>query len=338
VETFSIQSGGFAARPGQHARMLICEPEPFVASGGRADDVFATSPSALEDFLICPRRYFYARVLHLYDVISSPRQALGQVVHAALHDLKVAGEAMVAPGELVDRHWPAGQQRFGTRLREAAFRRLAEQAVAQVAAFDAEHGAGEYVGGEVPFRWQIMPAVELRGTIDRIDRAADGLVVLDYKLGATSPSIAALLSTFAPPQEEATMASWRPSDLQLPLYALAIEQSAELEAAIAPGEQVSAVGLIYPLQLYTARGKPAAAGRRMLRIVDHGPGCSACAQHEGNKRPEGVLCRDQLRRIADRARMAIEEMRAGTITPDPIEGSRTCAGCAFRAICPAPQA
>ena len=135
------------------------------------------------------------------------------------------------------------------------------------------------------------------------------------------------------------MADWRPSDLQLPLYALAIEQGAVLEATVEPGERVTAVGLVYPLQLYTARGKPAAAGRRMLRIVDHVPGCEACAPNpREKKRPEGMLCRDQLRRIADRARQAIVEMRAGTITPDPIEGSRTCAGCAFRAICPAPQA
>lgn len=338
VSSSALLQGGLANRPEQGPPLHICETEPVVDGAVTTADVFTTSPSALEDFLICPRRYFYARVLNLYDVVSSPRQALGQVVHAALHELKVTGATVASAAALVEQYWPAGPPRFGTRLREAAFRRLAEQAVAQVAAFDAEYGTGEYVGGEVSFRWQIMPGVELRGTIDRIDRGDDGLVVLDYKLGSNSPSVAALLDTFAPPSEQAQMADWRPSDLQLPLYALAIEHGAVLEAQVEPGDQVTAVGLVYPLQLYTARGKPAAAGRRMLRIVDHLPGCDACAQPTGRKRPDGLLCRDQLGRIADRARAAIGEMRAGTITPDPIDGSRTCASCAFRAICPAPQA
>jgi hypothetical protein len=333
----SSRQSGLVAWPRRSNRLLVCEPVPVEHELTTTEAAFATSPSAVEDFLICPRRYFYARVLNLYDVVASSRQALGQVVHAALRDLKAVGEASMSSSALVEQHWPGGQQRFGTRLREAAFRRLAEQAVAHVAAFDAEYGTTEFVGGEVGFHWEIAPMVELRGTIDRIDRDGDGLIVVDYKLGATSPSITALLGMFAPP-EEAQAANWRPSDLQLPLYALAIEQGATLEALVAPGERVTTVGLVYPLQLYTARGKPAAAGRRMLRIVDHLPGCEACAPREGRKRTDGILCRDQLGRIADRARAAIAEMRAGTITPDPIDGPRTCASCAFRHICPAPQA
>ncbi|MDQ5851413.1 MAG: PD-(D/E)XK nuclease family protein, partial [Chloroflexota bacterium] len=105
-----------------------------------------------------------------------------------------------------------------------------------------------------------------------------------------------------------------------------------------PGERVVEVGLVYPLQLYTAKGKAAAAGRRMIRIVDHTPDCTACGSRAGRSPAVGTLCRDQLQTIADRAMQAIEEMRGGNIDPDPRDGARTCSGCPFRAICPAPQA
>ena len=302
-------------------------------------DVFTTSPTAIEDFLHCPRRYFYARVLNLYDVVSSPRQALGQAVHAALKDLKQQGDTAPSAGDLVDLHWPAGEHRFGTRLREAAFWRMAERAVAQVAASDANLTAGTpFVAGEISFRWRIAPDVELRGQVDRVDRGPDGLIVLDYKLGSSSPSIKNLLDMFVPPLERAARVAWRPSDLQLPLYVLAIERGAVEGLPDDAGASVAEVGLVYPLQLFTATGKPAAGGRRMIRIVEHTADCPACQSGSKGTAASGLLCRDQLRAIEERALKAIAEMRAGVIDPDPIDGARTCGGCAFRAICPAPQA
>ena len=275
-------------------------------------------------------------MLRLYDVVSSPRQALGQVVHAALHDMEQAGDEAPEGAALVDAHWAAMEDRFGTRLRELAFRRMAEDAVAQVARFDRERGAEgtEFLVGEASFRWQMAPDMELGGMIDRIDRGPDGLIVLDYKLGAESPSINALLGTFAPPAEPEEWASWRPADLQLPLYALAVERGEVEGLSRLAGERVAAVGLIYPLQLYGASGKPAAAGRRMIRIVDHAPGCAACGPRTGRSATTGELCRDQLQTIADRAMVAIEEMRAGNVEPNPRDGAETCRSCPFRAICP----
>jgi hypothetical protein len=297
---------------------------------------FATSPTAIEDYLLCPRRYFYARVLQLYDVVASPRQALGQVVHAALQDLKAADDSLPAEA-LVERHWNPVQRRFGSHLREAAFRRLAEQAVSNVAAYDAERDAGEtqFVVGEAAFRWQIAPHVELRGKIDRVDRGPDGLIVLDYKLGADSPSINALLGMFAPPGDEHALGAWRPTDLQLPLYALAVEQGQLEGGTLAPGERVSEIGLVYPLQLRTATGKPAAGGRRMVEIVEHSGDCGACAPRSGLAPARGMLCRRQLQQIVDRALVVVAGMRAGDITPDPREGATTCNRCPFRTICPA---
>jgi hypothetical protein len=97
------------------------------------------------------------------------------------------------------------------------------------------------------------------------------------------------------------------------------------------------MGLIYPLQLYSAAGKPTAGGRRMVRIVEHTPDCTICDRAAGRSRGAGMICRRQLARIKTRALRTIEELRGGNIEPDPRDGARTCRGCAFRAICPAPQ-
>ncbi|HSH79701.1 MAG TPA: PD-(D/E)XK nuclease family protein [Herpetosiphonaceae bacterium] len=298
---------------------------------------FSASASAIEDFLACPRRHFYARVLNLYDVVSSPRQALGQVVHAALRDLKQAGDAAPEVAALVEQHWPRGGQRFGTAVREAAYRRMAEHAVGEVAALDAEAAAAQqFVAAEATFQWQITPELELRGAIDRVDRGPDGLIVLDYKLGKESPSINGLLGKFVPPLGEDAGAAWRPSDLQLPLYALAVEHGA-LQDQATDGERVAEVGLVFPLQLRTKTGKLADAGRRMIRIVEHVEGCAACGARPERSPKVGLVCREQLDAIRARAVAAIEEMRAGNIEPDPRDGADTCRACAFRAICPAPR-
>ena len=302
-----------------------------------AETVFSTSPSAIENFLRCPRQYFYARVLKLYDIASTPRQALGQVVHAALRDLK-SKEDGADIAALIDEHWPANDRRWGTPLREAAFRRVAEQAVERVETFDRAHLPGDvrFVLAEASFTWQIAPDAELRGTIDRIDHDPDGLTILDYKLGAHSPTIRELLDTFAPPPAGDELAAWRPADLQLPLYALAVERGSVEGLAPEAGSRVAAVGLVYPRELFTARGKPSEKGRRMIRLVDHAADCAACGSERTPAR--GVLCRDELQRIADRALVAIAGMRAGNIAPDPRDGSDTCGACPFRTICPAPRA
>jgi hypothetical protein len=296
---------------------------------------FVTSPSAIEDYLHCPRRYLYAREFGLYDVASSPRQSLGHVVHAALRDLYEPDNFHADSASLITPYWAALEGRFGTRLKAAAFRRMAEDAVANVQRLDREQECEQhFVAGEAALVWNIMADVELHGKIDRIDRATDGLVVLDYKLGANSPSINSLLDMFVPPADPREAPNWRPSDLQLPLYILAIERGSVDGLVLRPGERVVETGLIFPLQLYTPSGKPSAMGRRMIRIVDHESGCRACAPRAPRSSAPAELCRSQLDRIADRARLIIAQMRAGVVEPDPRDGIETCRGCPFHTICP----
>src|SRR3712207_3121286 len=124
----------------------------------------------------------------------------------------------------------------------------------------------------------MAPDVELRGTVDRIDRGPDGLIVLDYKLGKESTTIRDLYRMFAPPRRLEELAGWRPSDLQLPLYVLAVERGVLDVPGFEAGERVTEVGLIYPLDLYTQAGRPSEKGRRTIRIVDHTSDCGSCGE------------------------------------------------------------
>lgn len=307
-------------------QMQYVEPAPLP---------FVTSPSAIEDYLHCPRRYLYAREFNLYDVASSPRQSLGHVVHAALHDLYESGNHQADAASLITPYWSALESRFGTRLKAAAFRRMAEDAVANVQRLEDELVQDQqFLVGEAALTWQIMPDVELRGKIDRIDRGVDGLIVLDYKLGATSPSINSLLEMFVPPPDLQDAAPWRPSDLQLPLYILAIERGIVDGLVLLSDERVVETGLIFPLQLYTSSGKLSAMGRRMIRIIDHEDGCRACAPRAPRSSAPAELCRFQLERIVEYASMTIAQMRAGAFDPDPRDGVDTCRSCPFHTICP----
>ncbi|HEX6289957.1 MAG TPA: PD-(D/E)XK nuclease family protein [Herpetosiphonaceae bacterium] len=305
---------------------------------------FQVSPSALEDYFTCPRRCFYARMLGLYDVVSSPRQTLGQVVHDALNDLlhESQGAAIDETGAraLVARHWIADDHRWGSRLKQIVFRQLAEQAVLNYARYEAERAEHTtFLGGELRFHWP-LPDIDtiITGRLDRIDRSAAGLHVIDYKLGQHSPSINDLLGEFVPPRDPQQAAAWRPGDIQLPVYALALEQGTIEGLELQPGERVATMTLVYPLALYGDSGRLSARGRREIRLIDHrDEACPACAAQPERSPKTGTLCREQLAAVEQRVREAVLRMRAAEWQPDPREGSQTCAGCAFRPICSDPQ-
>ncbi|HEY0606913.1 MAG TPA: PD-(D/E)XK nuclease family protein [Herpetosiphonaceae bacterium] len=305
---------------------------------------FHVSPTAIEDYFTCPRRCFYARSLNLYDVVSSPRQALGHVVHNALNDLLgEAGDGEIDEGSartLVARHWPTDDHRWGSRLKQTVFRQLAEKAVMQLARYEHERSdRTTFLGGELRFEWAIPGTdVVVAGRIDRIDRGADGLHVIDYKLGQQSPSINELLNEFVPPRDETSAAAWRPGDIQLPVYALALEQGKVEGLERQPDERVVSVALIYPLELFGDNGKLSVKGRREIRLIDHDDeSCPACFPASERSPKTGTLCRAQLDAVAERVLETVHRMRIAEWPADPREGSQTCAGCAFRPVCSDPQ-
>jgi superfamily I DNA/RNA helicase len=338
------QAGEVATWPQRFVEStLIAVPPPLPVHTPTVESPFVISPSAIEDYFTCPRRCFYARMLGLYDIVSSPRQALGHVVHNALNDLlHEARDGRIEEARargLVARHWLADDHRWGSRLKQTVFRQLAEQAVAQLARYQVDHGTDTmFVGGELRFHWQLPDTdIIVSGRIDRIDRSAAGLHVIDYKLGQQSPSINELLREFVPPRDATDVADWRPGDIQLPVYALALEQG-EIEGLVRqPHERVASVALIYPLELYGDNGKLSAKGRREIALVDHGDNCPACNAPPERSPKTGTLCRAQLAAVATRVHQTVAAMRAAAWQPDPREGSQTCAGCVFRPICSDPQ-
>jgi hypothetical protein len=320
----------------QAARLPISQPsvQPSATQGVPGLQPLLASQSTLEDYFVCPRRALYARQLKLHDVAAAPRQALGQIVHHALREL-VEDEQRITDHTdavaLVARHWNDGAA-WGSRLKHDVFKQLAERAIEQQARYEAEHVHTTTLGTEVRFRWQVDDSTMITGQIDRIDRDADGLHIIDYKLGQTSPSLNTLLAEFVAPKGEA---AWRPGDVQLPIYALAAEHG-DLDGVVRlAGERVASVALVYPLALYNDNAKFSTTGVRRITIVDHGDDCPACTGPRSAK--VAYLCRQQLDQVLDYVHGAIDRMRAHAWPADPREGPRTCNSCPFRPICPAPQ-
>jgi len=308
--------------------------QPSVTHGVPDLQPFVASQSALEDYFVCPRRALYARQLKLHDVAAAPRQALGQIVHGALRELVQHEQRAVDQHQaaaLVARHWNDGAA-WGSRLKHDVFKQLAERAVEQQARYEADQVHATTLGTEVRFRWQVDDITMITGQIDRIDRDADGLHIIDYKLGQTSPSLNALLAEFVAPPGDAV---WRPGDVQLPIYALAAEYGDLLGVERLSGERVASVALVYPLALYNDNGKRSTTGVRRIQIVDHADDCPACTGLRSAK--QAFLCRQQLDQVLRYVHGAIERMRHRDWPADPREGARTCSSCPFRPICPAPH-
>ncbi len=208
------------------------------------------SPTSLEEYATCPRRYFFDKQLRV-AALDRPERILelsaldkGSLVHDVLERFVKAAPAPVRPGDdwtSADRRTLrtiadevcADYERRGLTgkalLWEVTRRRLVRDLDAFLAADrrlrqrlgvvpDAE-------GVEVAFGLDGGdPAVELamadgtpirfRGRIDRIDRSPDGrhLVVIDYKTGSAT--------AYAGPKAAIS----RGARLQLPIYALAARQ------------------------------------------------------------------------------------------------------------------
>lgn len=151
------------------------------------------SPSRVQTFLECPLQWFLtARGAESGDAV---RAEIGTLVHDV-----VAAEPDASREQLTDRleeRWPELGLRPGwvadRQLQEA--RGMVERYVRYV---DESRAAGrELVGTELALAVTVRPEdaggreVELRGTVDRLERDPDGdLVVLDLKTSRTKPAAA----------------------------------------------------------------------------------------------------------------------------------------------------
>ena len=193
-------------------------PAALVAAHGTLDG--GLTATALEDFAVCPYRFFLSRVLRV-RARAEPEQTLeiaplqrGNLVHAILDELVqrfLAGsaswpeyllEADVALHEIMERHF--AELPVGITGLPLSWNLIRNQVAAELAAYlDAERrqAAAPRAGAGPDAGWQPVAAeqgfegvpitagtwrLKLAGRIDRIDRSAGGLRIVDYKTGAAA--------------------------------------------------------------------------------------------------------------------------------------------------------
>ncbi len=163
------------------------------------------SPSSVERFLRCPLQWYLTSSGG--DLPRATAQGLGTLVHAALEQVPDADvEGLRAE---VGRGW--GDLELGDGWVSAHQRARVEQMLTKLSVWAAaQRSAGrDVLAAEVAFTYQVGD-VTVRGTIDRVERTADGGVrVVDLKTGRTLASAAEALE-----------------NPQLQLYQLAVELGA----------------------------------------------------------------------------------------------------------------
>lgn len=153
-------------------------------------DVLRLSPSQADSYITCPRRYALERRLRLSDTFS-PYAELGSLVHAALEE---AEREVVGTGrrhaDLADalRHldevWKEAD--FGTPQLNEAWLQHARATITRL--YCAWPGDGEPIALEKQVRTEIG-GVPWVGVIDRLERTAVGLKVVDYKTTRNPPRV-----------------------------------------------------------------------------------------------------------------------------------------------------
>ena len=147
----------------------------------------AVSPTKLDVWQQCAYRF---RLQYVDKVAAKGRwahQSLGIAVHAALRDwfdIDDAGERTPeSAGRLVHLHWSD----LGFRDEEQS-RRWRDIAADMVSRYCLEHPAPVPFGRERSLG-ALGEHVTLSGRIDRIDERDGELVIVDYKTGATVPTV-----------------------------------------------------------------------------------------------------------------------------------------------------
>ena len=197
---------------------------PLPAGGGKEPvaglDYY--TPSAIKNYLACPRRYYYQNILGL-DVPTSPRTLLGLVLHRVLEGFhrrypSLAGvpveEAWAFLQELLTRAFTEAEAVLGRGLLAALFRQ--EAAAICRAYLDRElagweEGCLARVEETLDFRFG---GYRLRGRLDRLDQLPDGgWEIIDYKTGKDRTE-GQRKREFLPREGEG------PQDMQLIIYCL----------------------------------------------------------------------------------------------------------------------
>ncbi len=253
-----------------HGRALVPAADPDRwwgvkdLTGGRPDrregEPVALSGSQLGTLLACPRQWFLQRRAGA-DRQRTSAAGFGSVVHVLAEHAVAEG---VSPTELsshLDRVWD--QIPFDAAWLSASERAEADESLERLAGWIEARRGREVLGVEVPFEVMVPTAgqpLRLTGTVDRLDRGADGrLVIVDFKTGRHVPTrgeaasldqlgayqLAAQLGAFADlagdaPVGAAELVYLRAQDGQQP-YPKVLQQPSILDVPYLPEEPSTAV-------------------------------------------------------------------------------------------------
>lgn len=182
------------------------------------------SATRVKTFLQCPRQYRFHYVDEIPTMLTGAL-AFGQVIHQVLHNLQMwrltHGEPLNAQVAMYDftRLWEEIESTekplFKTETEYAEYEELANLILSGYV--EAHRDKPPPILLEYPFEIPLQDKVSgrkylLRGIIDRVDQADNGLVIVDYKTSKRKPS----------PRQLA-------EDLQLTIYAFAANHLFEQE-------------------------------------------------------------------------------------------------------------
>ncbi len=262
------------------------------------------SPSMLTGMLTCPRQHYLTRQVKA-DPPRNAATSLGSVIHVLAEHARNSGLGFDELTAKLDEVW--GELPFATAWLSVAERDQAEAALTRFLNWSDANAGTEVLGVEVDFDVEVDVAgdqVRLVGTVDRLERAADGrLRVVDFKTGKRPPTAGATAS-----------------HEQLGVYQLAIEAGG-FERLAGPGAASAGGCLVY------------------LRV----PGGSDLDDypkefHQAALSEQPHLANDDAEHpswVHERLSRAVKLIRAGRYPATPGPG---CTWCPFAASCPAKPA
>lgn len=175
------------ARPGQWWGLAEPTDAPVPAR-----EPIRLTPSALSGLLTCPRQHYLNRQVKA----EPPRNAsasLGTVIHVLAEHARNDNLELDQLTDRLDEVW--AELPFDAAWLSDAERVKAEAALTRFVNWQQANAGVDVVGVEVPFAVRVDvrgTQVELAGTVDRLERTADGrLRVVDFKTNRRAPTAAA---------------------------------------------------------------------------------------------------------------------------------------------------
>ncbi|GAA0627598.1 ATP-dependent DNA helicase [Sporichthya brevicatena] len=154
------------------------------------DEPLKLSASAVQGLTSCPLRWFLQREVSA-DSAPTIRMTFGNVLHALAEEVARTGvDDLDALMKRLDTVW--SELTFDAPWQSSVQREAAREALRAFLAWHSGRPDRELVGAEVPFDIHIDAGgetVHLRGSLDRIERDADGRTrVVDFKTSKSSPT------------------------------------------------------------------------------------------------------------------------------------------------------